>query len=82
MDETGIGLGICTNSHVLASSKKRKAYKKSPEIREWVSIIETISATGQAPTPLSHLRSTHFRKLYIASWERRTETSLIVLIFP
>lgn len=52
MDETGIGLGICTNSHVLASSKKRKAYKKSPETREWVSIIETISATGQAPTPL------------------------------
>ena len=46
MDETGVALGVCTNARVLASSSKKKAYVKSPEDREWVSIIETVSATG------------------------------------
>jgi len=31
MDETGIALGVCTNTQVLASSKKKKAYVKTPE---------------------------------------------------
>jgi hypothetical protein len=47
MDETGIALGVCTNTRVLASSSKKKAYIKSPENREWVSIVECVSATGQ-----------------------------------
>jgi hypothetical protein len=47
MDETGVALGVCTNTRVLASSSKKKAYIKSPENREWVSIIECVSATGQ-----------------------------------
>ena len=46
MDETGVALGVCTNHQVLASSSKKKAYTKSPEDREWVSIIEACSATG------------------------------------
>jgi len=47
MDETGIALGVCTNTRVIASSSKKKTYVKSPENREWVSIIESISATGR-----------------------------------
>ncbi len=47
MDETGVALGVCTNTRVLGSSLKKKTYIKSPENREWVSIIETVSATGQ-----------------------------------
>jgi hypothetical protein len=47
MDETGIALGVCTNSRVLASLLKKKAYVKSPEDREWVSIIECVLATGK-----------------------------------
>ena len=47
MDETGVALGVCTNTRVLASSTKKKAYIKAPENREWVSIIECISATGR-----------------------------------
>jgi hypothetical protein len=47
MDETGIALGVCTNTRVLSSSKKKKAYIQSPENREWVSIIECVSAAGQ-----------------------------------
>ncbi|KAI0997864.1 hypothetical protein K3495_g10325 [Podosphaera aphanis] len=45
-DEHGIALGIRINSIVLASSTKKRTYVKSPESREWVSIIETVSATG------------------------------------
>ena len=47
MDETGLALGVCVNSRVLANSQKKKAYIKSPENREWVSIIETVSAAGR-----------------------------------
>ncbi|KAI0991083.1 hypothetical protein K3495_g17104, partial [Podosphaera aphanis] len=47
MDETGIALGVCNNSKVIASSCKKKAYVKSPETREWVSIIEAVSADGR-----------------------------------
>ena len=47
MDETGIALGICTNTRVLAKALKKKADVKLPENREWVSIIECVSATGQ-----------------------------------
>ncbi|KAF2181457.1 hypothetical protein K469DRAFT_589234, partial [Zopfia rhizophila CBS 207.26] len=32
---------------VLASSKKKKAYIKTPENREWVLIVEAVSSTGQ-----------------------------------
>jgi len=46
MDETGVVFGACTNSYVVTSSSKKKAYVESPENREWVSIIETFSATG------------------------------------
>ena len=47
MDETGTALGVCTNTRVLASSQKKKAYVRSPENREWVSVIECVSATGR-----------------------------------
>ncbi|KAI1007918.1 hypothetical protein K3495_g313 [Podosphaera aphanis] len=51
-DEHGIALGVCINSLVLASSTKKCTYVKSPESREWVSIIETVSATGSYIRPL------------------------------
>jgi hypothetical protein len=47
MDETGVALGVCTNTRVIARAGKKKAYKKDPGNREWVSIIESVSATGQ-----------------------------------
>jgi hypothetical protein len=47
MDETGIALGVCTNTRVLARASKKKADVKSPENREWVSIIECVSAIGR-----------------------------------
>ena len=45
MDETRIALGVCTNTRVIARASKRKAYIKAPGNQEWVSIIESVSAT-------------------------------------
>ena len=47
MDETGIALGICSNQQVIGRIDTTQSYKATPENREWVSIIETISATGR-----------------------------------
>ena len=47
MDETSIALGVCTNSQVIARAGKRKAYVKTLGDREWVSILETVSAAGR-----------------------------------
>jgi hypothetical protein len=52
MDEHGLALGVCTNSRVLASSKKKRAYISGPADREWVSILETVSAAGKKTRPL------------------------------
>ena len=73
MDETGVALGVCTNHQVLASSSKKKAYTKSPEDREWVSIIEACSATGIKLQCLviskgKHLESTWFPAAGVPDW--------------
>jgi hypothetical protein len=52
MDEHGIALGVCTNALVLADSNYRRTYVKSPEDREWVSIIKTVSAEGRKLRPV------------------------------
>ena len=73
MDETGCALGVCTNTQVVASSSKKKAYIKSPEDREWVSIVETISAIGIKLQCLvifkgKHLQSTWFPAQGTPNW--------------
>jgi hypothetical protein len=52
MDEHGLGLGICTNTRVLGDASKKRTYVTAPQDREWVSIIETISAGGRKTRPL------------------------------
>ena len=52
MDESGIALGVCHNQRVLEISTTSSTFKKTPENREWVSIIGTISATGARLQPL------------------------------
>ena len=47
MDETGIALGVCSNQTVVGTSNTTSTYKATPENREWVSIIETISTEGR-----------------------------------
>jgi hypothetical protein len=52
MDETGIALGVCHNQYVISKASTNSSYVKSPKNREWVSIIETISATGNLIRPV------------------------------
>ena len=52
MDETGLGLGVCNNERVIGTSKTKRSYNSSPESREWVTVLETISATGHCTKPV------------------------------
>ncbi|KAM4060444.1 DDE superfamily endonuclease [Hirsutella rhossiliensis] len=52
MDETGILEGLGCNGLVLGSSEKKEAIKKRLGSRCWTTIVECVSATGQALTPL------------------------------
>lgn len=52
MDETGNVLGPCTNQTIVGSSLSKRSYVSRPEQREWVSVIECISAIGKALVPL------------------------------
>ena len=47
MDETGIALGVCSNQVVVGKTTTTSSNKATPENREWVSIIETISVIGR-----------------------------------
>jgi hypothetical protein len=73
MDETGIALGVCTNSQVIARAGKRKAYVKTPGDRDWVSIFETISAAGQKLRCIvifkgKSLQTTWFLSDFVPDW--------------
>ena len=73
MDETGVALGVGVNSQVLTSSRKKKAYVESPENREWVSIVEAVSAAGQKLQALvifkgKSLQTTWFPAQNIPNW--------------
>ena len=52
MDESGIALGVSKHQFVLGSSQTSRVYKKTPENREWVTVIENISAAGEHTKPL------------------------------
>ncbi|KAG9186427.1 hypothetical protein G6011_02983 [Alternaria panax] len=56
MNETRLALGVCNNSQEIASSHKKKAYKKSPENCECVSIVECVSAISQRPPSSDNLQ--------------------------
>jgi hypothetical protein len=73
MDETGLALGVSNNSKVIGFSESRVSYTKSPENREWVSIIECITTTGRALTPLvifkgQSLQTTWFSDNNLPNW--------------
>ena len=73
MDEIGTALGVCTNQTVIGSSSTTQSYKKSPDTREWVSIIEAISALAKKCRPLiifkgKSLQSTWFHHDKTPDW--------------
>lgn len=52
MDEAGTALGVCSNQLVIGTSATTRALRKTPETREWTTIVETVSAIGQRLQPL------------------------------
>ncbi|KAI1006849.1 hypothetical protein K3495_g1370 [Podosphaera aphanis] len=65
MNETGLALGVCSNSRVLSSSLKHKADVKSPNTREWVSLIETASAPPGSDIQGTKLPNFLLRQIFI-----------------
>jgi hypothetical protein len=52
-DETGFQMGVSATARVITGSERRgKPLKKQPGNREWVTVIETISAVGIRLDPL------------------------------
>ena len=47
MDESGVALGVCMNTIAVGDASKKKTLIQLPNNREWVSIVETISALGR-----------------------------------
>ena len=72
-DEKGIALGVCHGSTVIGTSLTSTALLKRAENREWVSIIETISANGRKLRPVvickdKSLQSSWFRDGQVPNW--------------
>jgi hypothetical protein len=51
-DEVGTQIGLCFNQRVIGRASTKRSYKKTPENREWVTILEACSATGDIIAPL------------------------------
>ena len=73
MDKSGNALGVCTNSVRLGDASKNKTLVQSPEDREWVSIVEAISALGRSIRPLvifkgKHIQSSWFHHDEVPDW--------------
>lgn len=52
MDESDIALGACTNSIAIGDASKKTTLVQTPNDREWVSIVEAVSALGRSIRPL------------------------------
>ena len=77
MDETGLAMGLCANGYMVCGQGKRRVYVKTPQNREWVSILEAISASGRSIRPLvvfqgSNLQSSWFPAAGIPDWHYTT----------
>lgn len=79
MDETGLTLGLVNaNGRVLGTSRTKRTYKKAPGAsREWVTTIETISASGETIQPLvifkgRSLQTSWFKRDSVPDWHYTT----------
>ena len=75
-DEHGLGMGVCTNQRVIGSTQKSRSYIKTPENRDWVTIIEACSIDGRSTDPLilfkgKDLQSTWFPPNTPLNWHFR-----------
>jgi hypothetical protein len=69
MDETGLAIGLCANGYVVSGQGKRRVYVKTPQNREWVSILEAVSAGGQSIRPLVVFKGANLQSSWFATDE-------------
>jgi hypothetical protein len=72
MDETGIMEGLGVNGLVVGSAEARSVIKKDDGRRNWTTIIECVSATGQAVDPLIIFKGKDVQQ----QWFPKTEEDL------
>ena len=73
MDESSIALGACINLIAIGDASKKNTFVQSPNNREWVSIVESVSALGRSIRPLiifkgKHPQSTWFHQGEVPNW--------------
>ena len=73
MDESGTALGACVNSVRLGDALKNKTLIQSPEDREWVSIVKSVSVLSRLIPPLvifkgKHIQSSWFHHDEVPDW--------------
>ena len=78
MDETGLQIGVCANQQVIGPSSQKRVLVKGPNEREWASIIESISATGEYTRPVviftgNYAQSTWFPTSQLPDWLYTTQ---------
>ena len=59
MDESGIALGVCINLIAIGDASKKNTFVQSPNNREWVLIVELVSALGRLIRPLIIFKGKH-----------------------
>jgi hypothetical protein len=67
MDEHGTAMGRCTNSMVVAPASKKRTFAKAPSNRDWVIVIETVSATGTSIKPMVIFKGTAVQTTWFPS---------------
>lgn len=77
MDETGLMMGQASTRTelVIGSATRKRVFTKNSPNREWVSIIECISATGVAVRPLVIFKGINFQAQWMPSVEEVELTS-------
>jgi len=71
-DETGFQMGVISTAKVVTGSERRgKPLVKQPGNREWVTVIETISANGSSLDPLIIFAG----KVHQTSWFRELQAA-------
>lgn len=73
MDESGIAIGSCAHQRVAGTSSSTRTYKKTPENREWVTIVESVSAAGAHIRPLvifkgKSIQTSWFTQREVPNW--------------
>ena len=75
MDEKGIMMGASEKAKVIISKYEKRQYMTANGSREWVSLLECISATGKALSPWVIFKG----KMHKASWMKTLKSGHIAL---